>query len=281
MKNLILIIISLSTTLTLNAKALSATPTIAHYISKYSNIAQAESDKSKIPASIILAQGILESGFGNSKLCIRSNNHFGIKWKGATDGDFVYSMDDDYDKKGRHIASKFVKYSSASESFQRHSQFIKTKSNYRQLFKYDRTDFVSWAYGLRACGYSTDADYGVQLIKLIRKYNLHKFDTPQSTQLFANAKKHYRKKLENFNIYNPQNKNSLYLFLKTQGQCLEESMADGSTKKVPIIKSNTKSTDTSTLPIPQAENPWKDLLIMGSGYDNRFTTDEQTPQYFW
>ncbi len=281
MKNLILIIISLCTTLTLNAKTLSATPTIAHYISKYSNIAQAESERSKIPASIILAQGILESGFGNSKLCLRSNNHFGIKWKSATDGDFVYSMDDDYDKNGKHIPSKFVKYSSASESFQRHSQFIKTKSNYRQLFKYDRTDFVSWAYGLRACGYSTDADYGVQLIKLIRKYNLHKFDTPQSTQLFADAKKQYKTKLENLNIYNFKNKNSLYLFLKTQGQCLEESMANGSTKKVPIVKSNTKSTDTSTLPIPQPENPCKDLSIMGSSSDNRFMTDEQTPQYFW
>ena len=281
MKNLILIIISLCTALTLNAKTLSATPTIAHYISKYSNIAQAESDRSKIPASIILAQGILESGFGNSKLCIRSNNHFGIKWKGATDGDFVYSMDDDYDKNGKHIASKFVKYSSASESFQRHSQFIKTKSNYRELFKYDRTDFVSWAYGLRACGYSTDVDYGVQLIKLIRKYNLHKFDTPQSTPLFANAKKQYKKKLENLNIYNSKNTNSLYLFLKTQGQCLEESMADGSAKKVPIIKSDTKSTDTSTLPIPQPKNPWKDLSIMRSGSDNRFMTGEQTPQYFW
>ena len=160
MKNNVLIIISLCTVITLNANTLSVTPTIPFYISKYSNIAQAESDRSKIPASIILAQGILESGFGNSKLCIRSNNHFGIKWKGATDGDFVYSMDDDYDKKGKHIPSKFVKYSSASESFQRHSQFIKTKSNYRTLFKYDRTDFVSWAYGLRACGYSTDADYG-------------------------------------------------------------------------------------------------------------------------
>ena len=281
MKNYILAIISVFTTITLSAKTLSTTPTIAHYISKYSNIAQAESDRSKIPASIILAQGILESGFGNSKLCIRSNNHFGIKWKGATDGEFVYSMDDDYDKNGKHIASKFVKYSSASESFQRHSQFIKTKSNYRKLFKYDRTDFVSWAYGLRACGYSTDADYGVQLIKLIRKYNLHKFDTPQSTTLFANAIKQYKKKLEKLNIYNPKNKNSLYLFLKTQGQCLEESMADGSTKRVPIIKSDAKSTDTSTLPIPQSENPWKDLSIIGSSCDNRFMTDEQTPQYFW
>ena len=281
MKNLILIIISLCTTFTLNSKTLSATPTIAHYISKYSNIAQAESERSKIPTSIILAQGILESGFGNSKLCLRSNNHFGIKWKSAADGDFVYSMDDDYDKNGKHIPSKFVKYSSASESFQRHSQFITKKSNYRALFKYGRTDFVSWAYGLRACGYSTDADYGVQLIKLIRKYNLHKFDTPQSTELLANAKKQYKKKLENLNIYNSKNKNSLYLFLKTQGQCLEESMADGSTKKVPIIKSNPKSTDTSTLPIPQPENPWKDLSIVGSGSDNRFMTDEQTPQYFW
>ena len=111
MKNFILIV-SLCTAITLNANTLSLTPTIPLYISKYSNIAQAESDRSNIPASIILAQGILESGFGNSKLCRRSNNHFGIKWKNASDGDYVYSMDDDYDKNGKHIPSKFVKYSS-------------------------------------------------------------------------------------------------------------------------------------------------------------------------
>ncbi len=282
MKNYISIFIFLCIALTLNAKSLSSTPTIAHYISKYSNIAQAESDRSHIPASIILAQAILESGFGNSKLCLRSNNHFGIKWKNASDGEFVYSMDDDYDKKGKHIASKFVKYSSASESFQRHSQFIKTKSNYRELFKYDRTDFVSWAYGLRACGYSTDSDYGVQLIKLIRKYNLHKYDTPQSTQVLASSKKLSKKKLEKLNFYNSKNKNSLYLFLKTQGQCLEESMVDGSAKRVPIIKSdNTHTTDTSTMPIPQPETLLKEITIIGNVSDNRFTTDEQTPQYFW
>ncbi len=280
MKNFILIV-SLCTAITLNANTLSLTPTIPLYISKYSNIAQAESDRSNIPASIILAQGILESGFGNSKLCRRSNNHFGIKWKNASDGDYVYSMDDDYDKNGKHIPSKFVKYSSDSESFQRHSQFIKTKSNYRTLFKYDRTDFVSWAYGLRACGYSTDADYGVQLVRLIRKYNLHKFDTPKSAQSLANVKKQFKKKPKNLNIYNSKNKNSLYLFLKTQGQCLEQSMANGSTKRVPTIKSNSTSTDTSTLPIPQPKKPWNDLSIMGSGSDNRFMTDEQTPQYFW
>ena len=281
MKNYILIFISLFATLTLNANTISSTPTIAHYVSKYSNIAQAESERSKIPTSIILAQGILESGFGNSKLCLRSNNHFGIKWKSAADGDFVYSMDDDYDKNGKHIASKFVKYSSASESFQRHSQFIKTKSNYRQLFKYGQTDFVSWAYGLRACGYSTDADYGKQLIKLIRKYNLHKFDTPQTTKVLGSAKKQPKKKFEKFNVYNSEYKNSIYLFVKTQGQCLEESMADGSIKQVPIIKSKTKSTDTTNLPTPPSETPWKDISITGVCSDNRFMTDEQTPQYFW
>lgn len=156
----------------------SASNTAEDYILKYSAIAQSESIENSIPASIILAQAILESGFGNSDLCKRSNNHFGIKWKNTNDGEFVYALDDDYDKEGNHIPSKFRKYSSAKESFNHHSQFIKQKLNYRELFKFKRTDFVNWAFGLKNCGYSTDKDYGMKLIKLIRRYNLNKYDIP-------------------------------------------------------------------------------------------------------
>ena len=116
-------------------KIFSNNISIENYILKYNQIAQKESSKSGIPTSIILAQAILESGFGNSSLCKRSNNHFGIKWKKSGDGDFVYSFDDDYDKNGKHVPSKFMKYESARESFSHHSKFLMQKPNYQELFK--------------------------------------------------------------------------------------------------------------------------------------------------
>lgn len=170
----------LSTFATLTAKAepstIISTPTVESYISKYRLITQLESYRSGIPASIILAQAILESGYGNSALCKKSNNHFGIKWKNKDDGEFVYALDDDYDKNGKHIPSKFIKYEDDAESFHHHSDFLKNRPHYSALFKFDRADFVNWAYGLRTCGYSTDASYGAQLIQLIRKYKLNAYD---------------------------------------------------------------------------------------------------------
>ena len=176
MRKLTILMLCSFAALNLYATPLISTPTIESYISKYRLIAQLESHRSGIPASIILAQAILESGYGNSDLCKKSNNHFGIKWKGTNDGDFVYSMDDDYDKNGRHIPSKFIKYDDDAESFRHHSDFIMNRSHYSSLFKYQSYDFENWAYGLRACGYSTDSRYGVQLVQLIHRYNLNFYD---------------------------------------------------------------------------------------------------------
>lgn len=171
-------------TCTLTSITLSAEPklpefTVDSYVSKYRLVAQLESHRSGIPASIVLAQAILESGYGNSNLCQRSKNHFGIKWNNATDGDFVYSMDDDYDKNGKHIPSKFITYKDDIESFRHHSDFLMARTHYKSLFRYDNTDFVNWAYGLRECGYSTDRSYGVQLIQLIKRYALNIYDLPK------------------------------------------------------------------------------------------------------
>lgn len=181
MRQLISILTCTLTSITLNAEPKIPVPnfTVDSYVSKYRLVAQLESHRSGIPASIVLAQAILESGYGNSNLCQRSKNHFGIKWKNSKDGDFVYSLDDDYDKNGKHIPSKFINYKDDVESFRHHSDFLMERPHYKSLFRYDNTDFVSWANGLRECGYSTDKSYGVQLIQLIKRYALNIYDLPK------------------------------------------------------------------------------------------------------
>jgi hypothetical protein len=201
---------------TLPARA--STKQLEAYISKYRLVAQLESFRSGIPASIILAQGILESSFGTSDLANRSNNHFGIKWKGDPSVRYVYSFDDDYDKYGKHIPSKFIKYGTVEESYHHHTDFLLKRPNYRVLFKYKANDFVNWAWGLRDCGYSTDKDYAVQLIRLIRKYDLHEFDFMIKKALNSNAL-HETKTVVNLFNGKPIHR---FSFIKLQIDALEE-----------------------------------------------------------
>ena len=139
------------------------------YIQKYSAIAQEQMREYGIPASITLAQGILESGSGKSKLASEGNNHFGIKchdtWNGAT-----MHLDDDAPNEC------FRKYKSVDQSFEDHSLFLK-KPRYQELFALEITDYKGWAQGLKKCGYATSPTYAKSLIDLIEKYELTQFDT--------------------------------------------------------------------------------------------------------
>lgn len=139
------------------------------YIEKYSPIAVSHMQKHRIPASITLAQGLLESGAGQSQLTKRSNNHFGIKchrdWKGGR----VYAKDDTPN-------DCFRKYRRAEESFEDHSQFLVQGARYRPLFSLSATDYKGWARGLQKSGYATDKAYANKLIKLIEDYELYRFD---------------------------------------------------------------------------------------------------------
>ena len=254
MRNSIFMFVCIAYCLPSYASGLSQTLTVHHYILKYNHIAQAESFRSGIPASIILAQAILESGFGNSTLSKRSNNHFGIKWKGKEDGDFVYALDDDYNKDGKRIASKFIKYDSPIASFRHHSLFISQRSHYRSLFKYGRTDFINWAYGLKTCGYSTDSDYGAKLVQLIRRYNLDKYDKYSLDKPSATISKKVNAK----RMHAPPTKTTqlhiLYKFLKTQGQRLEESMCKGEIKNTELLKSDLNNCPKEPL-VPEPQSP--------------------------
>jgi LysM repeat protein len=139
-----------------------------NYIAQYKDIAIAEMQRSGVPASITLAQGILESSYGESDLCKNSNNHFGIKCKTEWNGDKVYHDDDTKQE-------CFRSYPSAAESYKDHSNFLRTRTWYDFLFKLDPTDYVSWAKGLKKAGYATEKDYPQKLIKVINDYNLNQY----------------------------------------------------------------------------------------------------------
>ena len=139
------------------------------YIQTYKDIAMREMRDHKIPASITLAQGLLESGAGNSALAREAKNHFGIKCHKGWEGD-TYIMDDDEKNEC------FRKYDNAEESFVDHSLFLTTRSRYAALFDLDITDYEGWARGLKAAGYATNPKYAQLLIDRIKLYDLAKYD---------------------------------------------------------------------------------------------------------
>ena len=139
-----------------------------NYINQYKDIAIEQMHKYHIPASITLAQGLLESGAGKSELAQKANNHFGIKCH-SWDGKRIYHNDD---KKGEC----FRVYKSAKDSYEDHSIFLSTGSRYAFLFKYSETDYVAWARGLKRAGYATSPTYADKLIELIKRYNLDQYD---------------------------------------------------------------------------------------------------------
>ncbi len=151
-----------------------------NYIDQYKDLAVAEMYRSGIPASIILAQGILESGNGSSSLAVNSNNHFGIKCKSYWKGGTYYHKDDDLDDKGKLMDSCFRAYETVIDSYVDHSNFLMYTAHYSVLFQYDRTDYQSWATGLKSCGYATDEAYAQKLIDKIELYDLHDFDLWQN-----------------------------------------------------------------------------------------------------
>jgi hypothetical protein len=138
------------------------------YIEAYKQIAMQEMKRTGVPAAITLAQGILESKFGESELSKKSNNHFGIKCKTEWTGEKVYHDDDER-------GECFRKYNTIEESFRDHSDFLRNRPYYTSLFNLDPTDAEAWAKGLKQCGYATERDYPEKLMKLITEYNLNQY----------------------------------------------------------------------------------------------------------
>ncbi len=154
---------------------LNAQNFVNSYIEKYKDIAIEEMNKTGIPASITLAQGMLESNWGRSELAKKAKNHFGIKADNSWTGK-IYKYEDDEFHKGKLIKSKFRVYNSPEESFIDHSEFIAKKKRYEFLFKFDITDYKSWTKGLLKAGYATDPKYNKKLNLIIEKYGLWEYD---------------------------------------------------------------------------------------------------------
>ncbi len=161
------------------------------YVATYAPLAVAEMQNARIPASVTLAQGLLESGAGTSDLARESNNHFGIKcnngWTGATH----HAEDDDYHG-GRLVHSCFRAYDHAAESYADHSAFLVGSSRYADLFDLDIRDYRGWARGLKSAGYATSSSYAHRLIEIIETYELYRYDQdvsilPANPDLYASG----------------------------------------------------------------------------------------------
>lgn len=161
------------------------------YIEKYKHIAIRQMNQYGIPASIIMAQACLESGNGNSRLAVKANNHFGIKchnWNGKR----IYHDDD-------QRGECFRKYNEAEDSFKDHSEFLRNGKRYQSLFDLKRSDYRSWAHGLKAAGYATDPQYAQMLIEIIEKNNLYLLDSEVSSFKEGMELSKERRKLEKQN----------------------------------------------------------------------------------
>lgn len=176
------------------------------YIEKYKKIAIEEMNQFGIPASITLAQGILESNAGKSYLARKGNNHFGIKCHKEWEGKKIYKNDD-------RIAECFRKYADPAFSYRDHSLFLSKRNRYSRLFKYDITDYRKWAKGLSKTGYATDPHYASRLIEIIERYRLHRWDTKYEEEPIAYRgpmEKAPVPSVENFNAIGQKNGRKLY-----------------------------------------------------------------------
>ena len=186
-RNILSTLLCLAMTQTLVAQT-KQTQVNLDYIEKYSSIAVKKMHEHGIPASITLAQGILESGAGNSVLAKKSNNHFGIKCHNDWNGEKVYHDDDVKD-------DCFRKYPSVEDSYEDHSQFLK-RPRYASLFNLKTTDYKGWAKGLKQCGYATDPNYSNRLINLIETYELQKYDQQEKKEKTKKKEKKEKEKKE-------------------------------------------------------------------------------------
>ena len=168
-------------------------PSYEKYIKTYSALAIEQQKKYKIPASITLAQGLLESGAGQSDLARRSNNHFGIKCHSDWRGGRVYHDDD-------LRGECFRKYKRVEDSYEDHSKFLK-RSRYDRLFQLKITDYKGWARGLQKCGYATDRAYANKLIKVIEDYELYRYDTGKVHKSTRQEKKKLKYPTVKYTIY--------------------------------------------------------------------------------
>jgi flagellum-specific peptidoglycan hydrolase FlgJ len=199
-------------TITFPQKTLNTQEKINQYIDQFAPIAQQEMKSYGIPASITLAQGLLESGMGYGRLAIEGNNHFGIKCHKEWNGKRIYHDDD---KKGEC----FRVYKNPAISYRDHSLFLRERNRYEFLFDFKTDDYKSWAKGLKKAGYATDPKYPDKLISLIERFDLTRFDNKKS----KNRDTKYLKKISKKNkIHTVVKGDTLYSVSKKYNVPLDE-----------------------------------------------------------
>lgn len=154
------------------------------FLENYADLAVRESIQYGIPASIKLAQAIIESNWGTSELAVNANNYFGIKCKNEWQGETYFHIDDDTNNKGKLIPSCFRAYRESRDSWEDHSRFLKYRVYYTELFKFKKEDYISWAKGLKKAGYATDPNYDIKLISVIEQFDLYKYDSRKYIEYF-------------------------------------------------------------------------------------------------
>lgn len=180
-RNILIALLTLAACLPVEAQ-MKWSQSYQQYFDQYKDLAIEQMLRYHIPASITLAQGVLESGAGRSELTVKGNNHFGIKCHGWT-GKTIYH-DDDEDNEC------FRAYKNAYDSYEDHSKFLTSSSRYSSLFELNQTDYKGWAYGLKACGYATNPRYAIQLIDIIQLYKLYEYDSAKKYDKFQEHETH-------------------------------------------------------------------------------------------
>lgn len=166
----------------------NATDANEEYIARFKDLAMFGQLSSGIPASVKLGQALVESQGGESELAVNANNHFGLKCRNCSENEAYLKTDDEYDKYGNLVYSKFYRFNTPEDSYAAHTQRLTTDTRYRSLFSNDRIDYRAWAYGLQKCGYATNPKYAERLIAIIEKYNLQRFDKPSLLSISEIAK---------------------------------------------------------------------------------------------
>ena len=159
------------------------------YINRYSSMAVDQMNRYRIPASITLAQGLLESSAGTSRLARQGNNHFGIKCGGSWRGRYMLVNDDAPNE-------RFRVYSSVRESYEDHSRFLTENRRYAGLFRLSTTDYKGWAHGLKSAGYATNPRYASLLINVIEKYDLTRFDQGHGRSRTSRRSRHAQESMQ-------------------------------------------------------------------------------------
>ncbi len=207
-----------------------------NYIQKYSPIAVKHQEKYGIPASITLAQGLLESDGGRSRLAVKANNHFGIKCGNDWHGKIMRWNDERRNE-------CFRKYKSPKSSFEDHSRFLTTKKRYAFLLKLKPTDYKAWAYGLKKAGYATDKHYPQKLIRIIQDFELYRFD---KSGKYGKKKRYKRNKSASqpLVVHSIFRNNGVKCILTEQGDTFDSIAYEFGIKKRKLLYYNDLSKET-------------------------------------